>query len=111
MIDVLLLDRQRGKTTALLHEVIDLLAATDSKVVIVVPDASRVGAVASSIRELGRGDVRIVTFRQLRYMRGHLGPVVIDDIDSTEHGIWDPALECFDVRLVTATPARRPVPA
>lgn len=94
--------RQEGKTTDLLREVIGLLAASDDEVMIVTPDGYQ-AEMLDDVRRAGLTGVRVKAFVGGLPLTGFRGPVVFDNIDLTEEGIWHPALCGLDLRIVTCT--------
>lgn len=94
--------RQEGKTTDLLREVIGLLATTNDEVMFLIPDGDS-AELRDRVRRGGLKGVRIAAFVGGLPITGFRGPVVFDNIDLTEEGIWHPALQGMDLRIVTCT--------
>lgn len=105
--DVLVGRRGSGKTQKLLDLVAELVDAGESVLIITPPE--RQARMAADLRHFGVDPrrVRILPIGIAGNARGHSGPVVFDNAESTNEGIHEPALADLDVRFVTATPQRR----
>lgn len=114
MVDVLVQNRGRGKTAALIEAVKEALLAGNSCFIVVPTEQHAremwrrcVDTSPSLIRELRSNNLRVVTMGSVERgdLRGCHGVVFVDDAQSMEEGVYAIDLQFIGpVCLVTASP-------